>query len=284
MDNYGTFGPEYSFADNIPLPGQIGVRTESSIGAIVDSVAGVNTYVDIIAFGGPTFFDKQNLKPMGIRYFLDTGMRCSNGSSMSEYFDGVTKGDILGTRVKNALSSAGLPGLQGLAPGILENARDGLDPRPIISAAMGSSYPQCERVECPVGDANGSIRNPTDEKPYILDPVQWRDGRAWQTRWVQAYDEKGAPLQMSKEAYANEPKCYNADGSYMENPPIGCSRRAPPQRIEKGRGRYDLCRVIRDEKSTEGFGMPDQDILTTVGLVVGGLALGAAVYYAIRKK
>ncbi|NBO26971.1 MAG: hypothetical protein EBU96_09325 [Actinobacteria bacterium] len=94
QDNYGYFGPDYDFAANIPLPGEVGVRQEASIGAIIDSIGGVNYYVDTIGFGGPTFFDSHNPQPMGARFFLNTGTRCSNGASMSAYLDGVTKGDL----------------------------------------------------------------------------------------------------------------------------------------------------------------------------------------------
>jgi len=286
-DNYGLFGPEYSYADNIPLPGSIGVRKESSISAIVDSVAAVNTYVDVIAFGGRTFFDKQNLRPMGIRYFMDTGMRCDNGATMSEYFDGVTKGDLLGTNIKRALESAGLPSLRGLAPGMLENARDALDPRPIFSAITATGYPVCQQVECPVGDDGGSIKNPQDAKPYILDPVIYRDGRAWQRRWVQAYDDTGNPKQLNKDEFANRPKCYNADGSYMENPPNGCSRREPAMRDTQGTGRFDMCRVRVPTASAEGFASTEnqnQNQNQTTGIIVAALLLGGLALMAVLHK
>jgi hypothetical protein len=289
-DNYGTFGPDYSFADNIPLPGQIGVRTEASIGAIIDSVAGVNTYVDIIAFGGPTFFDKQNTRPMGIRYFLDTGMRCDNGATMSEYFDGITKGDLLGERVANALESAGLPGLKGLAPGMLENARDALDPRPIFSAITGTGYPVCQQVECPVGDIRGSIKNPSDENPFILDPVQWHDGMAWQTRWVQAYDKTGAAKQLSKDEFAVSPKCYNADGTYMEKPNPGCPSTEPAAAAGKaGTGKFKLCRVIHTPSAAPSVTSKEGFLAATehqaIGVLMATLLLGGlALLVALHKK
>ena len=286
-DQYGLFGPEYSYADQVPLPGQIGVRRESSIGAIVDSVAGVNTYVDIIAFGGRTFFNKQTLEPMGIRYFMDTGMRCHNGATMSEYFDGVTRGDILGERVKKGLESAGLPTLRGLGPGMLENARDALDPRPIFSAVTATGYPICQQVECPVGDNHGSIRNPQDNKPYILDPVTFRDGRPFQRRWVQAYDNRGNPRTLSRDEFAAAPKCYNPDGSYMENPPNGCSRKEPPTREEQGSGRYNLCRVraATTEGFTSGSVSDASESASTVAVLVATAVLGGlALWSIIRNK
>ena len=83
LDDYGFFGPSYSFADNIALPGQIGVRQEASFDAILDAIGGVNHYVDVIAFGSSTGFDSNPQVPLGVRYFLNSGMRCTNGASMS---------------------------------------------------------------------------------------------------------------------------------------------------------------------------------------------------------
>lgn len=245
QDSYGYFGPEYNFAANIPLPGEVGVRQEPSVGAIIDSISGINFFVDTIAFGGPTFFDTHNPQPMGTRYFLNTGMRCSNGATMSAYFDGVTKGDLLGDSVADALASAGLPGLKGLAPGMLENARDALDPRPIFAAVTATGYPVCQQVQCPVGDVNGAIKNAREDKPYILDPVEYVNGMPTQTRWVQAYDSTGAALQVTKDEFAAQPKCYNADGTYMENPPAGCGALAGQSQAAPGSDPYSLCTVLQ---------------------------------------
>jgi len=284
QDQYGYFGPEYSFADNIPLPGQVGVRKESSFGAILDAVGGINYYVDTIAFGGPTMFNNQNMQPMGVRYFLNTGMRCSNGATMSEYFDGITKGDLLGSNVAKALSSAGLPGLKGLAPGMLENARDALDPRPIFSAVTATGYPVCQQVVCPVGDGNGSIQNSRDaEKPFIVDPVQYAPGKGpTQTRWVQAYDDKGAAVTITKDEFGATPKCYNADGSYMARPPAGCAAKAPPVMDDAGKGKYNLCRVSQKPVmppsltgQMEGFAVAEDSLMAVCVIALLGVALWA---------
>lgn len=282
-DDYGIFGPSYSIADNIKLPGEVGVRQEASFGAILDSIAGVNYYVDTIAFGGRTFFDGQNPQPMGIRYFLDTGMRCSNGASMSEYFDGVTRGDLLGSRVAAGLASAGLPGLKGLAPGMLENARDALDPRPIFAAVTATGYPVCQQISCPVGDVNGVIQNPDDSTPYILGDVQYVGGLPQQTRWVQGYDSTGSPINITKDEFGASAKCYNADGSYMDNPPSGCPATQPTSMSAQGTDRYALCTVIQPPSppasaSVESFQSSDPQIgmLAAASVaILGGIALWA---------
>ena len=288
QDDYGYFGPEYSFADNIPLPGQIGVRQEPSFGAIIDAVGGINYYVDTIAFGGPTFFDQQNPQPMGIRYFLNTEMRCSNGATMSEYLDGVTKGDLLGTHVEEALASSGLPGLKGLAPGMLENARDALDPRPIFAAVTGTGYPVCQQVVCPVGDINGVTQNAQDStKPYIIDPVQYNGSTPTQTRWVQGYDSTGSPINITKDEFGATPKCYNADGTYMERPPDGCPATESPRVSEPGSDKYQLCTVIQNPvmpPSLQKEGFESGDEMERVLVAVCVAAIGGVALWAMQRR
>lgn len=289
QDNYGFFGPDYSYADNIPLPGQIGVRKESSFGAIFDAVGGINHYLDVIAFGGPFMFDRQDTKPMGIRYFLNTEMRCSNGASMSEYFDGVTKGDILGERIANGLASAGMPGLKGLAPGMLENARDALDPRPILSAVTATGYPVCQQVICPVGDTKGSVVNAGDGTKYIIDPVQYYGATPMQTRWVQEIDASGNARSITKGEFAATPKCYNSDGTYQKEPPAGC----PPTEPAGGNAaisnrKYGLCRAIRNTPAVkaQNEGFEDMAVISekvAIGLAIAALA-GVALWSMSRNK
>jgi len=283
LDNYGYFGPNFSFADSVPLPGQVGVRQDSSISALVDSAAAVNTYLDIIAFGAPTFFDQQQVQPMGIRYYMDTGMRCSNGANMSQYFDTVPKGTALGSTIAAGLASAGLPPLKGLAPGMVESAESALDPRPIFAAVSGTGYPVCQQVQCPVGTPTGSIANQSGGGGnFIIDPVQYVNGMPTQTRWVQAYDSTGAGITISKGEFAATPKCYNPDGSYMTRPPNGCPAAAPPGISQAGVLPYDLCTVLQPATlpptlNPEGFANMDTGRMgaAVAVAVLGGVALWA---------
>jgi hypothetical protein len=285
QDDYGYWGPSYDFASNIPLPGQIGVRQEASVDAILDSVAGVNFYSDVIGFGSPTFFDQQNVQPMGLRYFLNTGMRCSNGATMSQYNDGVTKGNLLGSDVAAALTSAGLPGLRGLAPGMVENARDALDPRPIFAAVTGTGYPVCQQVQCPVGDINGRIQNANNSsQPYIVDPVQYVNGVPTQTRWVQAYDATGSPINVTKDEFGASSKCYNADGTYNTNVPNGCPSVEPAAGATAGSDPYELCTVLRPAvmpPSLSGSGSGSDEGFQTLAAGDGASAVGIAIGVAI---
>ncbi len=296
--DYGFFGPDYSVANDIKLPGELGVRQESSFQAIFDSVGGVNYYLDTIAFGSATGFDKGDPYPLGIRYYLDTGLKCSNGATMHEYVDGVTRGDLLGERVAKGLASAGLPGMRGLAPGLVENAVDALDPRPIFSAVTGTGYPVCQQVSCPVGTSKGSIVTMDDPlKPFIIGDVSYKDGMAMQKRWVQGYNDKGGAISISKDEFSITPKCYNPDGSYMARPPDGCPQ-APPgltgDTKPKGK-RYKNCTLVTPVSLPPTMQGPSvqpftdysepTSIVNVAGIITLSIALAAITYsfYKSRK-
>ena len=212
-DSPGFFGPAYSFDNEIKSPKEIGVRADGSPGGILDAVSGVNYYSDVIGFGQKTMFNFTDMQPMGIRYFMPTGSTCSNGAQMWEYVDSIPKGDLLGNRVKTALQDMGLPGMRGLAPGIMEDARDALNPMPIFRAAMGSGYPKCKQVTLPVGDGYGQIASRHDGTVWIKGKV---DAGPTQTKWVQDKDASGIPLFMDRIEYENAPKTLYPDGSRME--------------------------------------------------------------------
>jgi hypothetical protein len=212
-DSPGFFGPSYSFDNEIKSPKEIGVRADGSPGGILDAVSGVNYYSDVIGFGQKTMFNFTDMQPMGIRYFMPTGSTCSNGAQMWEYVDSIPKGDLLGNRVKTALSDMGLPGMRGLAPGIMEDARDALNPMPIFRAAMGSGYPKCKQVTLPVGDGYGQISSRHDGTLWIKGKI---DPGPTQTKWVQDRDASGIPLFIDRIEYENAPKTLYPDGSKIE--------------------------------------------------------------------
>jgi hypothetical protein len=214
-DSPGFFGPAYSFDNEIKSPKQIGVRDDGSPSGIIDAVAGVNYYSDVIGFGEKTLLNHTDMVPMGIRYFMPTGATCSNGAQMWEYVDSIPKGNLLGSSVKRALQDMGLPGMRGLAPGILEDARDALNPMPIFRAAIGSGYPRCKQVTLPVGDGAGNIKSPQDGTLWIKGNITYNNGPK-QTKWVQDTDSNGIPLFMSKLDYENAEKTLFPDGSPIE--------------------------------------------------------------------
>ena len=168
----GVFGPDYSFADNVPLPGSIGVRDGNSIESVVAAAKGVAYYVDTIGFGesSSSLTSGMGLKPIGVNTFMQTGFTCSNGADMWIYNEGIPTGNALGKRLADGLKSAGMPPMKGIAPGILEDVETALDPKPIMAAMFGSSTPICTYARLPVGDQNNTFKNTSTGSFYVDNP------------------------------------------------------------------------------------------------------------------
>jgi hypothetical protein len=204
----GALGPNYSYADELKGPSEIGVREGGSPGAITDAVAGVNYYVDAIGFGQSTSIAKANgleNQRLGLRYFLKTGSKCSNGADMYEYVDTVPKPlpGRLGSEIRQSLGVD----MRGLAPGIIQDAAGALNPLPLFQAATGSGYAQCKKVTLPVGDDAGRVKSRYGGADWIEGPIQWIGEKPHQTRWVfDRYIESDAYDKTAKtEGFADGP-------------------------------------------------------------------------------
>lgn len=213
----GFFGSPYSPADAMKTPGQIGVQVGDSMDSVISAVKGVGFYADQIGFGAPSTGLTQGmpLQPLGVNYFMKTGVTCSNGAEMWQYVQGITQGDALGEKMKKVMDDMGLPPLKGLAPGMIEDAENALNPAPLLNALFGSGYPQCKQVTMPVGDAYGNIEDPDTRQNWIGDRtgVQSTGNGYVQTRWIQDTDSQGNPINLSRDQWVSAPKTFNPDGT-----------------------------------------------------------------------
>lgn len=218
--NLGFFGSPYSPADAMMTPSQLGIKVGDSIGDVVSAVKGVGFYTDQIGFGAPStgLTNGMPLKPLGVNYFLNTNVKCSNGANMYEYIQGIPEGNALGDKVKKVMEDMGLPPLKGLAPGMIEDAENALNPVPLINSLFGTGYPQCKQVTLQVGDAYGRISDPDTGEPWISekDTAIYSDGVYKQTRWIQDTNEKGMPINLTRDEWIATPKKYNPDGSPIQ--------------------------------------------------------------------
>lgn len=213
----GFMGSSYKPADAMKTPPQINVSVGDSMGDVINAVKGVGFYTDQIGFGAPSTGLTQGmpLQPLGVNYFMKTGLTCSNGAEMWQYVQGITQGDALGKEVQNVMAEMGLPPLKGLAPGMIEDAENALNPAPLLNALFGSGYPQCKQVTQSVGDAYGNVADPTTGESWISSPeTAIQGGNGWvQTNWVQDTDSQGNPINLSRDQWASAPKTYNYDGT-----------------------------------------------------------------------
>jgi hypothetical protein len=213
----GFFGSPYNPADAMLTPPQIGVQVGDSMESVVNAIKGVGFYTDQIGFGAPStsFTRGMPLKPLGVNYFIKTGQTCSNGADMWHYMNGIPEGNALGENMKRVMKDMGMPPLQGLAPGMLEDVEHALNPSPLINAMFGSGYPRCKQVTLSVGDSYGRIADKSTQESWITDPktARWDGSSYVQTRWVQDTDNKGNPVNLDRETWARGPRTFNADGT-----------------------------------------------------------------------
>lgn len=213
----GFFGSPYKPANAMFTPPELGVSVGNSMDDVINAVKGVGFYSDQIGFGAPSTGLTQGmpLAPLGVNYFIKTGVTCSNGAEMWRYMEGIPQGNALGERVATVMAEMGLPPLKGLAPGMIEDAENALNPSPIMNALFGSGYPQCKQVSLPVGDAYGRIADPETGEDWIGDNtgVQKTGNGYTQTRWVQDTDKNGNPINLTRDQWAAAPKTFNSDGT-----------------------------------------------------------------------
>ena len=283
----GFLGPSYNPADQMLPPAQIGVRRGGDLNDVVGAVKGVIYYGDMIGFGAPSSKFTEGmpgLNPLGVNYFINSGLTCSNGAPMWEFVQTVPDGSALGQKVKDALAGVGLPPLKGMAPGMLEDVKFALDPFPVINAVVGSGYPKCKLIKKMVGDADGNIQNV--DGVLLVDPVGLilgNDQRYYQERWVQdkypvrlrpgeiqdSADNRAEPIQLSYEDWQKEPKIYQENGCRIdpkgtEAQPKFCSSAKASKTITLGDGTtimaysdgfedYDEQMVIRMKKGPQAL-------------------------------
>jgi hypothetical protein len=114
--------------------------------------------------------------------------------------------------LSDGLQSAGLPQLRGIAPGILEDTQEALNPIPVMGAIFGSQYPVCSLQSKRVGDQDNSIQNPTTKNYYVENPeaVKMVGGVPFQKRWVQTGS-------LTQSQWEKAPKEFCPDGTSKKN-------------------------------------------------------------------
>ena len=174
----GALGPYYDYSNEMLYPSEIGIRRDGDIGSgpdqIYRNVAGVQYYVDTMAFGTPTKSIMGNgadfrQSPLGLNYFFNTGQQCSNGADMYQYMTTIPSGlpDDMGKGLKTAIGA----NLQGLAPGALQDSFEAMNPLPMLNAVIGTGYPKCKLMEAPVGNSDGKLASRFPKPIYNADPT-----------------------------------------------------------------------------------------------------------------
>jgi len=199
-DTTALLGPVYDYSGELKAPSEIGIHAgDGSFDGINRAAAGVDYYASALGYGQSVGLSKDqdgmNQHPMGVNYFLKVANGgegnggCSNGAAMYAYMNTIPVG-IPGQLGDKLAEQMGGIRLQGLAPGIINDAASALNPAPYFEAAVGSGFAACRQMTAPVGDASGALRsrNPNVSRPWI-DPSKEKvtkgaDGKWYATHWV----------------------------------------------------------------------------------------------------
>lgn len=300
----GFLGPNYNPADEMLAPAAIGVRRGGDLNDVIGAVKGVIYYGDMMGFGeSSSSFTRgmPGLKPLGVNYFVNSGLTCSNGASMWEYVQTIPTGGALGSKIKVAIRDMGLPQLRGMAPGILEDAQSALNPFPVINAVVGSGYPQCVLVKRKVGDFDGKITNVDGQ--LLVDPVGLinQGGVYYQERWIQARQQIGArqgetpdetyargdAIQLDYDAWDKAPKTHGENGC-VKDPAATPGLSQPAFCSASGNMRIITLPDGSTISAVEGFQTYYQEkhpMERMVSLTVAAIAvLGLTVFWATKVK
>lgn len=261
----GLLGPQYDYSAEMKTPGDLGIRMgDGSWSGISNAAAGVNFYGDTLGYGESTGFAAgagMTQYPMGLRFFVKTGGTCSNGAEMYDYVSTIPNGvqGRLGNEIKQTMGV----NLQGLAPGILEDAATALNPLPMFDAMIGSGFAKCKKISLPVGDIHGNLKptgaallGPSTPQTAWIDPatVAYQNGKPYQSHWV--FDSW-----ISADDYYNTPKTNAKEGFCGGGPGPGPRPRPRPRPIH---------------------GTPGE-AKQTATLLFGALIAGLGVVYMLRK-
>jgi hypothetical protein len=248
-------GPQYDYTGEMSAPSEIGIRLgDGSWGGIQRAIGGIDYYGDALGYGTSTGFAKgagQEQHPMGLNFFVKTGGTCSNGADMYDYVSTIPTGvpGRLGNEIKKTLGV----NLQGLAPGIMDDALAALNPLPMFDAMAGTGFAKCKKISLPVGDINGALRsrNADVTTPWIdtaTTKVFYQNGKPYETHWV--FDSW-----ISADEYNSTSKTY-------------------PIKDAKGNVVESFC----GGGPQTGLG----EITRTSALLLGALGLGLALVYAAK--
>jgi hypothetical protein len=135
-------GPSYSYMEHIKSPSELGVGSRGTVGQIATNTSAIGSYIKYM-ISGPA---------LGNRYFVNTGGSCEASDksiqSRHNFINNVASGaQLLPQSMKSSLGGIASD-FDGLIPGMMEDAEEGLNPVHLFSSLSADSTPACECYTC----------------------------------------------------------------------------------------------------------------------------------------
>ena len=181
-------GPSYPYYKNIKTPAQLGMNSNGSIQQMGKNITGLINYVEVLVSGNSSA--SSSGRPLGNKFFLKTGAKCSaidscsntNDSSTCQqvdryiYIDNVPNGNI-------PFISSGLgvnfSEFKGLIPGAMGNLNV-LNPFAIMRSFLSGSTPPCQPLTMQTISVDNAV---SSETHYVtltdignMDPCSFSNG------------------------------------------------------------------------------------------------------------
>ena len=169
-------GPRYSYPKAIKTPKEMGVNTNGSWTQFATNLAGIGSYLGVMITGDgmgglvPVKSNNGAGGPLGNKFFMKTQQTC---------VDVATGKDVKRSIYVNNVTDVG-PGLNGLVPGVIENAVDlGGDVGGLFTAFIEPSKPKCKRVSKQVSGSGANQNSVSMGSGYLtLEDIKNLDGFA----------------------------------------------------------------------------------------------------------
>lgn len=148
-------GPNYSYADGIKNPSELGMSSKGDINTLGKDIDGLVSYIEVLVTGSSDA--SKTGGPLGNKFFMKTGGKCVDKITGQEtdryvYMNNVPQGNI-----PFLSSSAGMKfdDMRGLIPGAMGNLA-AFNPFNLLGAFASESTPECQQITLETIDSNNS--------------------------------------------------------------------------------------------------------------------------------
>jgi hypothetical protein len=141
-------GPSYKYYENIKTPSELGMSDKGSLKVLGKDVDGLLAYIDVLVTGKSKA--SSTGKPLGNKFFLKTGGKCSSESEGTNgeetdryiYIDNVPSGNI---PFLSSASGVSFSTMSGLIPGTISNL-NAFNPVGLFRAFLAGPKPKCQEI------------------------------------------------------------------------------------------------------------------------------------------
>jgi hypothetical protein len=156
-------GPDYPYYKYIKTPSEMGMSGKGSLTQLGKDIDGLQSYVEILVSGGGKA--SATGKPLGNKFFLKTGGKCTDKSTKKEqdryiYINNIPTGNI---PIVSSGAGVNFSDFKGLIPGTISNL-NAFNPMALFQSFLAGSSPECQKLKMETID---TYNNKSTETHYV---------------------------------------------------------------------------------------------------------------------